>query len=39
MIPAPGWFIALDLLLAYLPMAGLAIRLGAQLSPAGVRPP
>lgn len=39
MIPAPGWFIALDLLLAYLPMAGLAIRLGAQLSPVGVRPP
>ena len=28
MIPAPGWFIALDLLLAYIPMAWLAIRLG-----------
>lgn len=27
MIPAPGWFIALDLLLAYLPMAWLATRL------------
>jgi len=29
MIPAPGWFIALDLLAAYLPMAWLGIRLGA----------
>ena len=28
MIPAPAWFIALDLLVAYLPMAWLAIRLG-----------
>ncbi|HCU67327.1 MAG TPA: hypothetical protein DF774_16380 [Rheinheimera sp.] len=27
MIPAPGWFIALDLLLAYLPMAWLAGKL------------
>ena len=27
MIPAPAWFIALDLLVAYLPMAWLAIRL------------
>ena len=27
MIPAPTWFIALDLLVAYLPMAWLAIRL------------
>lgn len=28
MIPAPAWFIALDLLLAYLPMAWLAIAAG-----------
>ena len=28
MIPAPAWFIALDLIAAYLPMAWLAIRLG-----------
>lgn len=28
MIPAPSWFIALDLLGAYLPMAWLATRLG-----------
>ncbi|MFN0182621.1 MAG: hypothetical protein ACKVQR_02270 [Aquabacterium sp.] len=27
MIPAPAWFIATDLLLAYLPMAGLALYL------------
>ena len=31
MIPAPAWFIALDLLVAYLPMAWLAIRIGALL--------
>lgn len=30
MIPAPAWFIALDLLAAYLPMAWLAIRIGAR---------
>ena len=30
MIPAPAWFIALDLLFAYLPMAWLAIRIGAR---------
>jgi hypothetical protein len=37
MIPAPAWFMAADLLLAYLPMAWLAIRLGAKLqgAPAG----
>lgn len=29
MIPAPAWFIALDLLGAYLPMAWLAIRIGS----------
>ncbi|KGM57787.1 signal peptide protein [Lysobacter arseniciresistens ZS79] len=28
MIPAPAWFIALDLLAAYLPIAWLAIRVG-----------
>lgn len=31
MIPAPAWFIALDLLVAYLPMAWLATRLGLRL--------
>ena len=33
MIPAPAWFIALDLLAAYLPMAWLAIRIGARMRP------
>ena len=28
MIPAPGWFIALDLVMAYLPMAWIGICLG-----------
>lgn len=28
LIPAPAWFIALDLLVAYLPMAWLATRIG-----------
>lgn len=28
MIPAPAWFIAVDLLLAYIPMAWLAARIG-----------
>lgn len=32
MIPAPAWFIALDLLVAYLPMAWLAIRIGSQMT-------
>lgn len=32
MIPAPKWFLALDLLAAYLPMAWLAIRLGTRLT-------
>lgn len=32
MIPAPAWFIALDLLLAYLPMAWLAVWLGTRLA-------
>jgi hypothetical protein len=31
MIPAPAWFIALDLLVAYLPMAWLAIRIGRRM--------
>ncbi|HYG61066.1 MAG TPA: hypothetical protein VEL74_00670 [Thermoanaerobaculia bacterium] len=31
MIPAPAWFIALDLLAAYLPMAWLAIQIGARM--------
>lgn len=33
MIPAPTWYIALDLLAAYLPMAWLAIQIGAHLKP------
>lgn len=33
MIPAPVWFISLDLLLAYLPMAWLGILLGHKLQP------
>ena len=32
MIPAPAWFIALDLLAAYLPMAWIAIQIGARVS-------
>jgi hypothetical protein len=28
MIPAPAWFVALDLILAYLPMAWLATKIG-----------
>jgi uncharacterized membrane protein YbjE (DUF340 family) len=31
MIPAPAWFVAMDLLLAYLPMAWLAIWIGSRL--------
>jgi hypothetical protein len=30
MIPAPAWFIALDLLVAYLPMAWLGVQSGAR---------
>jgi cell division protein FtsX len=33
MIPAPTWFIAVDLLVAYLPMAWLASKLGRTLRP------
>ena len=37
MIPAPAWFIALDLLVAYLPMAWLGARLAARRArPAGL---
>ncbi len=32
MIPAPKWFIALDLVAAYLPMAWVGIRIGSSLS-------
>lgn len=32
MIPAPAWFMALDLLGAYLPMGWLAIKLGQRLA-------
>ena len=31
MVPAPAWFIALDLLVAYLPMAWLAIQAGKRM--------
>lgn len=33
MVPAPGWFIALDLAVAYLPMAWLGARLGRSIRP------
>ncbi len=39
MIPAPTWFIALDLLVAYVPMAWLATRLGARAVPNAAPPP
>lgn len=32
MIPAPGWFIALDLVAAYIPMAWLGIQIGSRLT-------
>lgn len=32
MIPAPKWFLVLDLVVAYLPMAWLAIKLGEKLT-------
>ena len=32
MIPAPRWFIALDLVAAYLPMAWIAIQLGTRIT-------
>jgi hypothetical protein len=34
MIPAPNWFIALDLLVAYHPMAWLGLAIGRRLRPA-----
>jgi hypothetical protein len=37
MIPAPAWFMALDLLVAYLPMAWLAMRIGRCLQPVARR--
>jgi hypothetical protein len=33
MIPTPAWFMVLDLLLAYLPMAWLAVQLGSRMQP------
>ena len=33
MIPAPTWYIALDLLAAYLPMAWLGSKIGARMKP------
>lgn len=33
MIPAPAWFIAIDLLAAYLPMAWLGIQIGTRMKP------
>lgn len=40
MIPAPVWFIALDLLAAYLPMAWLGVQIGTRVRPGhdGARP-
>lgn len=38
MIPAPAWFIALDLIAAYLPMAWLAILLGRAARGESARP-
>lgn len=32
MIPAPAWFIALDLLVAYLPMAWLSVQIGSRMT-------
>lgn len=36
MIPAPAWFIALDLLVAYLPMAWLGSWIGGRLKPGSI---
>jgi hypothetical protein len=38
MIPAPAWFVALDLLAAYLPMAWLGIQIGSRMQPATITP-
>ena len=32
MIPAPGWFVALDLVAAYLPMAWVGIKIGTRMT-------
>lgn len=37
MIPAPAWFIALDLVAAYLPMAWLGLAIAKRLRPGAVR--
>ncbi|HEX7720095.1 MAG TPA: hypothetical protein VF389_09825 [Woeseiaceae bacterium] len=37
LIPAPTWFIALDLLAAYIPMAWLATRIGDRINPGSQR--
>lgn len=38
LIPAPAWFIALDLVLAYLPMAWLGLRIGRRVTAGGSAP-
>lgn len=38
MIPAPTWFIAVDLLFAYVPMAWLAIQIGSRMQPGSAIP-
>ncbi|MBP7370290.1 MAG: hypothetical protein KA902_02525 [Arenimonas sp.] len=38
MIPAPVWFMALDLLVAYIPMAWLGIQIGSRLQKNSLRP-
>lgn len=38
MIPAPAWFIALDLLAAYLPMAWLGVQIGTRMQRKGAAP-
>jgi hypothetical protein len=39
MIPAPAWFVALDLLAAYIPMAWLGIRAASAIRPSGQHAP
>ena len=38
MIPAPTWFMALDLVVAYIPMAYLATLIGSRITPATLSP-
>ncbi|HYW30179.1 MAG TPA: hypothetical protein VE869_01650 [Gemmatimonas sp.] len=38
MIPAPAWFMAVDLLLAYIPMAWLAVQTGSRMQPGSAIP-